>query len=153
MTATGSIAVTTSKLSGSGGVQKTSIVWTSDASAGSVTGNTLAMRPGSIVLVEFIPGTGGVQPTDAYDVDFLDDNGTSMFDDGSGTSIGANLSQTNSTHKIPFITGYVSLAATSTSTTYVRTWLHGGSAYQPTVANAGNSKQGTINIYQVPNVL
>jgi len=145
VTATGSIAVTTSKLSGSGGVVKTSIVWTSDASAGSVTGNTLAMRPGSIVLVEFIPGAGGVQPTDLYDVDFLDDNGTSMFDDGTGTSIGANLSQTNATHKVPFITGGTS--------TYVRVWLHGASAYQPTVANAGNSKQGTINIYQVSGVL
>lgn len=146
MTATGSIAVTTSELSGSGGVVLTSIVWTSDASAGSVTGNTLTMRPGSIVVVEFIPGTGGVQPTDLYDVDFLDPQGISMFDDGTGASIGANLSQTNASHRVPFITG-------KASTTYVRTWLHGGTGYQPSVTNAGNSKQGTINIYQLPTVL
>lgn len=121
-------------------------MWTSDVSAGSVTNNTVTMPAGSIVMVEFIPGAGGVQPTDLYDVDFLDVNGVSAFSDGTGTSIGANLSQTNTTHKVPFT------VSGGTSTGYVRTWLPGG-VFQPTVANAGNSKSGTITIYTIPNVL
>ncbi len=146
MTATGSIAVTSSPISGSGGVVKTVIVWTSDASAGSVTGNTLSLRAGTVVAVEFIPGAGGVQPTDLYDVDFLDANSASVFNDGTGTSIGANLSQSTATRKVPF------LVSGGASTGYVRVWLSGGT-YQPSVTNAGNSKQGTINIYQLPGVL
>lgn len=125
-------------------VFKTSIVWTSDA-AGAVSGNTLLMPSGSVVSVEFVPGAGGVQPTDLYDVTFLDAESVNMFDDGSGTtSIGANLSNVNTTHKVPLIGG--------AANTYVRMWLHGGT-YTPVVANGGNAKSGTINIFHSLKVL
>jgi hypothetical protein len=143
----GSIVVTTSKVAGSGGVTKHSIAWTSDA-AGAVSGNTMSMPPGSIVAVEFIPGSGGTQPTNAYDVDFLDAEGVSMFSDGAATpaSIGLDLSNAAAAHRVPFIHG-------AAGSTYVRAWLQGGSGYQPTVAAAGNAKTGTIEIYVTPAVL
>ncbi len=121
-------------------VVKTGIVWTSDA-AGAVSANTVTMPGGSIAMVQFIPGAGGVAPTDLYDVTFTDADGVNVFDDGAipAVSIGANLSATVSTRKVPFIA--------SSATTFVRTWLYPG-VYTPVVAAAGNAKSGTINIYQ-----
>lgn len=139
----GSVTATTTEVEGSGGVRKTAIAWTSDAS-GAVSGNTVTMGPGTIIAVEFVPGAGGVQPTDLYDVTFTDAEGVNMFDAGDGTSIGANLSNANASHKVPFVGGG--------SVTYVRQWLHGG-AYTPVVAAAGNAKQGSINIYTSPVVI
>jgi hypothetical protein len=140
----GSITVTTSEVSGSGKIKKYSIAWVSDA-AGAVSGNSFSMAPGSIIAVEFVPDSGGTQPTDLYDVTALnDDHTTNVFDDGAGASIGANLSNTTASHKVPFIGGG--------TVTYVRQWLHGGD-YTPVIANAGNAKGGTINIYTTPAIL
>lgn len=139
----GSITVTSSEIAGSGGIRKYSIAWVSDAS-GDVSANTVEMPAGTIVAVEFIPDSGGTQPTDLYDVTFTDAEGVNMFDDGSGTSIGADLSNSTATHKIPFVGGG--------SVTYVRQWLHGGT-YTPVVANAGSAKGGTIDIYQATGVV
>ena len=138
MAEVGTTTIATTKVDGSGGILKHALTWTSDAS-GNVSGNSL-----SIVMVEFIPNSGGTQPTDLYDLTFTDAEGVNMFDDGSGTSIGANLSNTTSTHKVPFIGGG--------SVTYVRQWLHGGT-YSLVIAAAGNAKGGTVNIYQSPVVL
>lgn len=139
----GSIATSASVVAGSGGVVKYSIAWTSDA-AGAVSGNTIDMAPGTVAAVEFVPSAVAA-PTDLYDVTFLDAEGVNMFDDGAGASIGANLSATVASHRVPFIFG-------ASGTTYVRAWLHGG-AYTPTIANAGNAKQGTINVYVAPGVV
>lgn len=149
MAVVGSVTMTSAAISGSGGVSKISLAWTCDAS-GNVSGNALTLGCGSIVVVEFIPGTGGTQPTDLYDVDFLDANGASMFDDGTGVSIGANLSNSIGVHRVPMMVG------TNATPVFVRTWLQGaagGNPYQLTVANAGNAKTGTVNIFQVSGVL
>jgi hypothetical protein len=138
----GSITVTTSKVASSGGVRQYSIAWTSDAS-GDVNGNTFTMGPGSIASVEFTPSAVAA-PTAAYDVTMLDAEGVNAFDDGAGASIGANLSATASSHKVPFVGG--------ASSTFVRMWLQGG-LYEPVVAAAGNAKQGTINIFVAPGIL
>jgi hypothetical protein len=141
MAVVGTVTLTASPVPGSDGVTEYSLAWTSDA-AGNVSGNSLTFLPGSVVVVEFIPGAGGSAPTDLYDVDFKDASGTSMFDDGAGASIGANLSATLSTHRAPFING--------ASSTYVRAWLQGaagGNFYQLTVANAGAAKSGQVNIF------
>jgi len=127
-------------------VRKTSLAWTSDGS-GNVSGNSFTFGSGCIVVVEFIPGSGGTQPTLNYDVDFLDANGESMFDDGTGTSIGANLSNTIGVHRAPMIVG------TNATPVYARCWLHGGAGYQLTVSAAGASKTGIVNIYQIEGVL
>ena len=139
----GSITTTVTKVAGSGGVVRTSIAWTSDA-LGAVSGNTVTMGPGTIVVVEFVPGTGGTQPSDLYDLTFTDDDGVNMFDDGAGASIGADLLNTTATHKVPFIGGG--------TVTYVRQWLHGG-PYTPVIAAAGAAKTGTIIIYTAPGVV
>ncbi len=124
-------------------VVKTSIAWTSDA-AGAVSGNATVLPSGTVVGVTFIPGAGGVQPTDLYDVTFTDAAGINAFNDGAGVSIGANLSNTLATEKIPFIGGAAS--------TFVRAWLEGGS-YTLVVAAAGNAKQGTVVIFQTLDVI
>jgi hypothetical protein len=152
----GSIVVTQSKVDvglsavvgsfvrpGNRTILKTVIVWTCDAS-GVVSGNTLTLPSGTIVLVEFIPGAGGVAPTTLYDVTFTSANGINQFDNGAGTSIGADLSATLGAQKVPFMAG--------AATALVRTWLEGG-LYTPVVAAAGNAKQGTINIFQCLDVL
>jgi hypothetical protein len=144
MAVAGSVTLTVTNVGGGTGALKCSMAWTSDAS-GNVTGDALNLPGGSVLNVQFIPGTGGAQPTDLYDVDLLNASGTSVFDDGTGASIGANLSNTATTDKVPFING--------ASTTFVRAWLQGpggGSPYQLTVANAGNAKQGTVNVFLVP---
>lgn len=124
-------------------VIKTSLVWTSDAS-GNVSANSVNLPSGSIVQVAFTPGAGGVQPTDLYDVTMTCDAHPAMniFDDGSGSaSIGANLSNATTAHKVPFQAGG--------AVSYIRQWLHGG-GYTLVVAAAGNAKQGTIDIYISP---
>lgn len=139
----GSVTLTSSEVAGGAGVRKYSLAWVSDA-AGAVSGTAVTLPPGTIIAVEFIPDSGGTQPSDLYDVTFTDAEGVNMFDDGAGTSIGANLSNATSSHKIPFVGGG--------SVTYVRQWLHGGS-YTLVVAAAGNAKGGTVDIYVHPGVL
>lgn len=140
----GSVTMTSNEVAGSGGVTKYSLAWVSDA-AGAVSGNAVALKPGTIIAVEFVPDSGGTQPTDLYDVTSLADaEGVNMFDDGAGASIGANLSNTTASHKVPFIGGG--------SVTYVRHWLQGGS-YTLNVSNAGNAKGGTVVIFVAPGVL
>ncbi|HKZ21153.1 MAG TPA: hypothetical protein VJQ57_13715 [Acidimicrobiia bacterium] len=131
----GSIAVTTSEITHN--ILKYSVLWTSDA-AGAVSGNTFDMAVGTIIAVEFIPSSGGTTPTTLYDVDMLDAENVTMFDDGAGTSIGTNLSATAASHKVPLVG--------TTGVTIYRRWHHGGPV-QPTVAAAGDTKSGTINVY------
>jgi len=119
-------------------IVKTSIVWTSDA-GGAVSANTVTMPSGSVCSVHFIPSAGALAPTDLYDVTFTNEDGINLFDDGTGTSIGANLSATVATLKVPFIAG--------SSSTFVRAWLVGGD-YTPVVAAAGAANEGTIHIFQ-----
>lgn len=137
----GSIVLSTSEVINN--VLKYSVAWTSDAS-GVVSGHVFDMIVGTIVAVEFIPGTGGSTPTTLYDVDMLDAENITMFDDGSGTSIGSNLSATTGIHKVPLV-GLVGV-------TIYRRWHHGG-AVQLLVANAGDSKQGTVNVFISSGVL
>lgn len=136
-------AIATSAIGLKSGVTKYEVVWVSDAS-GAVNGSTFEMKMGTIVAVEFVPGAGALAPTALYDVDLLDAEGVTMFDDGSGTSIGSNLSATDGSHKVPLV-GLVGV-------TIYRRWHHGG-LVQPTVAGAGDSNAGTINIYVAQGVL
>lgn len=135
----GSVIQSITNVGGSTNALRVQLDWTSDA-AGSVSGNQTILPPGSILLVEFMPSATAV-PTDLYDVAMLNSFGVSIFDDGAGSSIGANLSATLAANKVPFING--------ASTTYVRSWIQGGAGnpYQLTVANAGNAKRGSVIIF------
>ena len=137
----GSITVATAEVTHN--LLRYRVVWTSDGS-GDVSGNTFTMSVGTIFAVEFFPGTGGVQPDTLYDVDLLDANGLSLFDDGAGTSIGNNLSATDGIHKVPLV-GLIAVSV-------YRRWFHGGDV-QPVVAGAGAANSGTIDIYVQPGVL
>jgi hypothetical protein len=137
----GAIVVAVSKVQV--GITKYEVTWVSDAS-GNVNGNTFAMKTGTLIGVEFIPGAGALAPTTLYDVDLTDEEGVTMFDDGSGTSIGSNLSDTVASHKVPLVG--------LTGVTIYRRWHHGGDA-QLLVAGAGDSNAGTVNIYVADGVL
>lgn len=137
----GSIVVTTTDSGAK--VTKYSVVWTSDA-AGAVSGNSFAMKSGTIVTVEFIPGTGGSQPSDLYDVDLEDAENIPIFDNGGGTSVGSNLSNVNGSHALP-------MHGLSTFQLF-RRWHHGGDV-ELLVSNAGNAKSGTVNIFVSDGVL
>lgn len=125
------------------GVTQYEITWVSNAS-GDVSGSVSQMKMGTIIAVEFIPAPGALQPTDLYDVDLVDAQGTSMFDDGAGTTIGANLSNAVSQHKVPLVG--------LTGVTIYRRWHHGGTA-ELRVSNAGDSNAGTVNVFVAEGVV
>lgn len=118
------------------------VTWVSDAS-GNVNGSTFEIKQGTILAVEFIPGPGALAPDTLYDVDLLDDNSISLFDDGAGTSVGVNLSATEASHKVPLV-GQVGI-------TVYRRWQHGGHV-ELQVAGAGADNAGTVNIYVLDTV-
>jgi hypothetical protein len=101
-------------------------------------------RSGTIVSVEFIPGSGATQPDNLYDVDMIDANGISMFDNGAGTTIGANLSNAVGAVGLPLFG--------QTGTTPHRRW-HSGGAVQLLVAGAGDTNSGIVNVYVMAGVL
>jgi hypothetical protein len=127
-------SVTATQGSTSQQVKRYSLAWTSDAS-GVVSGTSAPIGQGTIVAVTFSPGSGGTQPTDAYDLTLLCDTHGNDVMGGEG----ANLSNATSAHTVPFISN-------TSGVSFVRQWLHGG-GYTLTIANAGNAKTGTVDIY------
>lgn len=134
----GTVTATTTRVVG--GVRKTALAWTSDAS-GDVSGTTTALPAGTVVGVAFTPGAGGTQPSDAYDVTLLcADHSVDLLG-----AEGANLSNAAATHKQP-------MASNAGTTGFARVWAHHGN-YQLVVANAGNAKTGTVEVFQVAGVV
>lgn len=131
----GSVAVTSADLGG--GYTKYTITWVSSA-GGVVTENGVALPRGHIHQVKFIPDGGGTQPTDLYDLTFLDaiSGGVDFF-----TNIGANLSNANRKIGVPQVG--------DGTTALQRVFVEAGT-YYPTVSNAGNAKGGTIVIVMGP---
>lgn len=115
---------------GTGSVRKVTLAWTSDA-AGAVSGTTVHLD-GVIERVVFVPGTGGVQPTDLYDVTLEDAEGLDLL-----AGEGANLSNVNKTQVTPFI---------GDGTTTNKPVAAYGTA-ELKVAAAGNTKSGTVLLY------
>lgn len=106
------------------------LAWTSDA-AGAVSG-TLVYVEGVIERVVFVPGTGGAQPTDLYDVVLNDVDGLDVL-----AAKGANLSNVNKTQVCPFI---------GDGTTTDKPVAVAG-ALELVVAAAGNTKSGQVVLY------
>lgn len=111
--------------------------WTSDAS-GNVSGILATIDPGMIITAEFIPAAGDVAPTALHDIDLLDAEGANMLDDGTGTSVGANL-PTTAVHRGPTISNG------SAASSFFRMWLHGGQC-ELRVSGAGDSNQGRVRL-------
>lgn len=137
------MAVVLSATDSKAGITKYEFTWVSDAS-GNVSGSTFNMKPGTIISVEFIPGSGALAPTDLYDVDMEDEHGVSMFDNGAGTTIGANLSAVAASHALPLFG--------LTGAGLFRRW-HQGGLVELQVAGAGDSNAGTVNVYVANGVL
>jgi hypothetical protein len=112
-----------------------SLAWTSDAS-GNVSGiPTVNVISGSIERVVFVPGTGGVEPTDLYDVTLLDSHGIDVL-----AGQGANLSQSSASHIKP---GVPMKDGTTTSTAPIAV----DEVLTLAVSAAGNAKSGTVILY------
>lgn len=125
MAAVGSIVVTATDIGG--GYTKYSVAWTSDAS-GNVSGTSFDVKRGLQRQRKFIPGAGGTQPTDAYDVTVTDPDGADIL-----VGSGANLSNATATWSVPSSPPFFEAQAVT-----------------PVVANAGNAKTGTIVLFVGP---
>lgn len=121
----GSITVTPTDIGG--GFTKYSIAWVSDGT-GVVSATAFSVKRGRLVAIKYFPGAGGVQPTDLYDMTILDaDNFDVLANDGQNLS---NVNAKLTSPAAPF-------------------FLEGGNL-TPTIAAAGVSKQGTVNLYVGP---
>ena len=115
-----SIVVTVSDIGR--GITEYSIAWTSDSS-GNVGGSTFPIKTGRLLQSKFIPGV--TAPTDQYDVTLIDADGADLL-----LGAGANQSAT--------VPAFVAPANP--------VMIIGGNV-TPTIANAGNAKGGTLNLY------
>ena len=99
--------------------------WTADDATASVSGTTTAYFSGKILGLTTVPGTGGTQPDDNYDVAATDGNSIDVLMSG-----GANRDETNAEHVLSASLGAVV-------------------ASQLTIAitNAGNSNTGEVYIF------
>jgi len=114
-------------------INRIEVTWTSDA-AGAAS-QLIEHVEGVIVRVQFVPGTGGNQPTNAYDITLLDVGGEDVL-----AGQGANLSNAAPSSVCP---GIPMKDAVTTSNVPVSV----SSSLTLTVANAGNTKSGTVYIY------
>ena len=123
MAVAGSITVTTSE---DGPLSKYSCAWTSSA-GGAVTEVDVALKAGQ--LVQVIMTAGATTPSDDYDVTLTQEDGEDDLLGGGGADCSNSL------------TKVVNLDRAN-----LPTWIPAGN-YWPTVANGGNAKTGTIDIY------
>lgn len=115
-----------------GRLQRTAISWLS--TAGGLAGDTIAIN-GTILGVEFVPDSGGTQPTDQYDVTLNDAAGVDVL-----SGLGANLSNASATYRVPLVTG-----SDGTNSAYLPRVV--AESLTLAVTNAGNAKGGQLIIY------
>ncbi len=120
-----------------GGLQLVSWEWTSDA-AGAVTEvGALSGITGEIWQVQFIPDSGGTQPTDAYDVTLLNAQGVDVLQ---GYGVDRSNDDAHATNLIfPMNDNGGSV------------WLW-RAELTPAISNAGNAKGGTIYLFFKPTI-
>tara|TARA_R100001086_G_scaffold124417_1_gene64203 strand:+ start:56 stop:418 length:363 start_codon:yes stop_codon:yes gene_type:complete len=107
-----------------GSIKKVTATWTSDGS-GAATGTTTAVLDGNLIGLTTIPAGGEDAPTDNYDVTVTDSDGHDVL-----LGAGADRDTANTEHVTEG-----SLAAVS----------HSPLTF--TIANAGDTKQGTVILY------
>jgi hypothetical protein len=114
--------------------RKLVLAWTSDGS-GVVAYLYTPTLWGVLGCVVFAPGAGDVQPTDAYDVQLLDEHGIDIL-----AGQGANLSNSAASRVCPGVP-----CKDGTTTGVVPVML--GNRLQLVIGGAGVTKQGTIELY------
>ena len=107
------------------------IAWTSSA-GGVVSANSFSIRRGTITQVKFVPGSGGAQPSDLYDVTLVDADGLDLLG-----GLGANLS-----NAAPVGVTDLHISVVSPTATNLTLDLQ--------VANAGSTKSGTVYLWVQP---
>lgn len=108
-------------------IKKIDVAWTSDAN-GDADGATLDIS-GRVLRVVTVPGAA--TPTNNYDVTIEDEDGVDILD-----GQGANRSDTTAQQVAAVLTKGGGVVATAVEGTI-----------EPKVANAGDSKTGTMSIY------
>jgi hypothetical protein len=106
-------------------VKKISFEWTSDSS-GDASGTTTNVYTGVIERLVTVPGTGGDQPTNEYDIEITDEDGVDVL-----VGAGADLSDTDTEQR--------ALATT--------VGAMANDKLQLTVENAGDTKKGVVHLY------
>lgn len=133
MAASGTVAITRAREDiGSLNRKKIVVAWTSDAAAGTVS-QVIAECIGAIERVVTDPGTPA--PTANYDITLLDENGIDVLQ-----NLGQNRHTSNSEQIFPG-----GSCTDGTNNTVIPMAVHGDLTL--TIANAGNSKQGTFTLY------
>jgi hypothetical protein len=118
-------------------VEKITLSWTSSA-GGAVSGHAFGPVSGEILRVVFIPGTGGVQPSNSYSVTLTLLNGDAN-DDGLDLLAGQGASLANNANTT--ITPSVAMKdGTTTSTNRIAV----NDLLDLVVASAGNAKSGVV---------
>lgn len=117
------MAVTLTEKVSVGSIKKVTAAWTSNGS-GAATGATTTVLDGKLIGLTTIP-SGAAAPTDNYDVTVTDSDGHDVL-----LGAGANRDTANTEHVTEG-----SLAAVS----------HSPLTF--TIANAGDTKQGTVILY------
>lgn len=128
MAAVGAIVETISKTRT---MRSIALDWTCSA-GGAVSGIPSSALSGVIERVAFVPGAGGVEPSDDYDVTLLDEDGLDVL-----AGKGGNLAQATASQAVPLIG--------DGTTTNQKVAIDGQLTL--TVANAGNAKQGRVKLY------
>lgn len=121
----GSSVTFTERANKSASVKKIKAVWVSDDSAGTASGTTTNVYDGKVELLTTVPAAAGAAPTDNYDVTLLDDDSVDVLGGG-----GADRDTANAEQKLSANLGIVA-----------------GSKLTLSIANAGNSKGGTVYVY------
>jgi len=115
-------------------MNKLAIDWTS-SSSGAVPSTDSETISGEILRCVFVPDSSGTQPSNAYDVTLSDADGIDIL-----AGNGANLSNTTALSIVP---GEELLSGGSSG---IRPFAVDG-PLSLVVANAGDTKGGTINLY------
>ena len=126
--AVGSVTVTTTQYAGLNNANRVryAIAWTSSAATGAVSGNAFSTVRGKLLMVKFMPSLAGTQPDNLYDLTLVDSDSIDLLN-----GAGANLSN-----------------ATGLYVTFnPPIYLDGTSTLDLVIANAGNSKTGTVYIW------
>jgi hypothetical protein len=125
--AAGTLGVSRAQVNGN--LQRVTLTWTSTA-GGAVSGNPFSVPTGQLVQVKFVPGAGGTQPTDLYDVTLVDGDGVDVL-----AGLGANLSQSTASIVAP------------RASTNAAPFLIDATTLDLVVANAGSAKSGTVTLW------
>jgi hypothetical protein len=99
------------------------MAWTSDGS-GAVSGHSIAVQGGALRSLKVVPGTGDLQPTNAYSVQLLDQDGVDLLS-------GMGVARSNVTPELLIFDPPIP-------------WV--GRRLQPVIAGAGAANAGRLTL-------